>query len=130
MKRMGVGQLVLLAVLVFICIAAIVWAVSVWNVTSNIEMSIHGWIALGLGTFFSLLIGCGLMALMFYSSRSGYDERADFLGNENHPRSKERCSLKIKFDASVIPNSCCIFRAARRAGNRARFAPLERGLVC
>jgi hypothetical protein len=27
----------------------------------------HGWIALGLGTFFSLLIG-GLMALMFSSS--------------------------------------------------------------
>lgn len=39
-------------------------------------MSKHGWIALGLGTFFSLLIGCGLMALMFYSSRSGHDEVA------------------------------------------------------
>ena len=85
MKRMGVGQLVLLAVLVFICIAAIVWAVSVWNVTSNIEMSIHGWIALGLGTFFSLLIGCGLMALMFYSSRSGYDERADSFRKRKPP---------------------------------------------
>ena len=39
-------------------------------------MSKHGWIALGLGTFFSLVIGCGLMALMFYSSRSGHDEAA------------------------------------------------------
>ena len=37
----------------------------------------HGWIALGLGTVFSLLIGCGLMVLMFYSSRSGHDEVAD-----------------------------------------------------
>ena len=77
MKRMNVGQLVLLAVLVFICIAAIIWAISVWNVTSAIEMSKHGWIALALGTFFSLLIGCGLMALMFFSSRSGHDEAAD-----------------------------------------------------
>jgi hypothetical protein len=39
-------------------------------------MSKHGWIALGLGTVFSLVIGCGLMALMFFSSRSGHDEAA------------------------------------------------------
>ncbi len=43
----------------------------------RLVMSKHGWIALGLGTFFSLLIGCGLMALMFFSSRSGHDEVAD-----------------------------------------------------
>jgi hypothetical protein len=29
-----------------------------------------------LGIIFSLLIGCGLMALMFFSSRRGYDDRA------------------------------------------------------
>jgi hypothetical protein len=31
---------------------------------------------MGLCIFFSLLVGCGLMALMFYSSRAGFDERA------------------------------------------------------
>lgn len=41
-------------------------------------MSIHGWIALGLGTFLSLAIGGGLMALVFYSAHKGYDERADY----------------------------------------------------
>jgi len=30
----------------------------------------------GLGAFFCLVIGCGLMALMFFSSRSGRDEAA------------------------------------------------------
>lgn len=40
-------------------------------------MDENGWIALGLGSFFSLVIGCGLMALMFFSSRQGYDEAAD-----------------------------------------------------
>jgi hypothetical protein len=40
-----------------------------WNETSGIEMSKHGWIAMGLETFFSLAIGCGLMALMFYSTQ-------------------------------------------------------------
>jgi hypothetical protein len=29
-----------------------------------------------LGIVFSLVIGCGLMALMFYSSRHGYDDPA------------------------------------------------------
>jgi hypothetical protein len=54
---------------------ALSYMVSAWR-ESHAHMSIHGWIALGLGVFFSVLIGCGLMALMFYSSRRGYDERA------------------------------------------------------
>jgi hypothetical protein len=54
-----------------------VWAVLVWSASSGVEMGKDDWIALGLGTFLSLLIGCGLMALMFFSSRSGYDEAAD-----------------------------------------------------
>jgi hypothetical protein len=40
---------------------------------------------MALGILFSLLIGCGLMALVFYSSRHGYDERAqgEESGEEN-----------------------------------------------
>jgi hypothetical protein len=77
MKRMSVGQVVLLAALIILLGLSIIWAVSAWNDASSVEMSVHGWIALGLGTFFSLLIGCGLMALMFYSDRSGHDDVAD-----------------------------------------------------
>jgi hypothetical protein len=40
-------------------------------------MSMHGWIALGLGTFFSLALGGGLMALVFHSARKGYDDRIE-----------------------------------------------------
>jgi hypothetical protein len=39
-------------------------------------MSMHGWIAMGLGVTFSLIVGCGLMGLVFYSSRKGFDDRA------------------------------------------------------
>ena len=46
-------------------------------------MSVHGWIALSLGTFLSLALGGGLMALAFYSARKGYDERADYRGDDN-----------------------------------------------
>jgi hypothetical protein len=45
---------------------------------STAVMSIHCYIALSLGVFFSILIGCGLMGLMFYSSRRGYDEQPEF----------------------------------------------------
>ena len=48
-------------------------------------MSIHGWIALGLGTVLSLVIGGGLMALVFYSARKGYDDRIEVDQDEqNH----------------------------------------------
>ncbi|WP_284358856.1 hypothetical protein [Candidatus Phycosocius spiralis] len=40
-------------------------------------LSIHGWIAMGLGGVISILLGSGLMWLSFYSARQGYDERAD-----------------------------------------------------
>jgi hypothetical protein len=70
------GQFVLLGALGAILILTIVWATSVWTSSNEVPMSKHGWIALGLGTFFSLVIGCGLMALMFFSSRSGHDDLA------------------------------------------------------
>lgn len=40
-------------------------------------MSVHGWIALTLGTLLSLAVGGGLMALVFHSARRGYDDRIE-----------------------------------------------------
>jgi hypothetical protein len=83
--RLSVGQVVLLAALLGILLLTVIWAAFVWNTGENV-MDKHGWIALGLGTFFSLLIGCGLMALMFFSSRSGHDEAADPFRKREEPR--------------------------------------------
>ena len=50
--------------------------VGAWTRT-HAELSVHAglfrWIALTLKVFLSLIIGCGLMALVFYCSRRGYD---------------------------------------------------------
>ncbi|MBC7767569.1 MAG: hypothetical protein H7124_02150 [Phycisphaerales bacterium] len=46
-------------------------------------MSVHGWIALTLGTVLSLAVGGGLMALVFYSARKGYDDRIEIDRDEN-----------------------------------------------
>ncbi|WP_441237809.1 hypothetical protein [Bradyrhizobium sp. 930_D9_N1_4] len=44
-----------------------------WTSTdTNVPAS--GYVALALGVVFSLVVGVGLMALVFYSSRKGYDE--------------------------------------------------------
>ncbi|HEY7645030.1 MAG TPA: hypothetical protein VH858_08335 [Hyphomicrobiales bacterium] len=37
-------------------------------------MSGHGYVAMALMIVVSVALGCGLMALVFYSSRRGYDE--------------------------------------------------------
>jgi hypothetical protein len=66
-------------------LAASVWfAYYVWAMDEGPPIPTTGYIAMGLGILFSLLVGCGLMALVFYSSRHGYDERAQ--GGESSDR--------------------------------------------
>ncbi|MCP3461423.1 MULTISPECIES: hypothetical protein [unclassified Bradyrhizobium] len=38
----------------------------------------EGYVALALGAGFSVIVGVGLMALLFFSSRRGYDEPPHF----------------------------------------------------
>jgi len=60
-------------------VLAVFLAVSVWFASRawvgvDTEMSGHGWFAMGLGVGFSILVGAGLMALVFFSARRGYDD--------------------------------------------------------
>jgi hypothetical protein len=56
-------------------LAAVMFGViTEWDASA---MSVHGWIALTVGTLLSLALGGGLMALVFYSARKGYDDRID-----------------------------------------------------
>lgn len=65
-----------IAVLLVLLGAALWFAFGVWTAVDTGPMPAGLYVAMGLGALFSLLVGCGLMALMFYSSRRGYDERA------------------------------------------------------
>ena len=40
----------------------------------NADVPTSGYVAMAFGVIFSLIVGIGLMALIFYSSRNGYDE--------------------------------------------------------
>ncbi len=45
-----------------------------WNETGASEISLAGWLAMGLGIVVTLALGIGLMALVFISARRGYDD--------------------------------------------------------
>lgn len=56
-------------------LAGAIWiAVTSWPAPGEAELSVHMWIALGLGAGLSLAVGGGLMALVFFSARNGYDD--------------------------------------------------------
>jgi hypothetical protein len=50
------------------------WAAYRQWILVDVEVPVWAWLAMGLGAFLSVLVGGGLMALIFYSSRKGYDE--------------------------------------------------------
>jgi hypothetical protein len=47
---------------------------AVWTGIGDSEISVAGWLAMGLGIVITLALGIGLMSLVFLSSRRGYDE--------------------------------------------------------
>jgi len=65
---------VLVLLFVVALVASAFAAVYAWVSFGDVQMSIHGFLAMGLGVFFSLVLGAGLMFLVFYSSRHGHDD--------------------------------------------------------
>ncbi len=47
---------------------------ALWIGIGDSDISSAGWLAMGLGVVVTLALGIGLMALVFISSRRGYDE--------------------------------------------------------
>lgn len=55
--------------------AALWFAYHVWSTDAGPPLPLSAYVAMGLGVLFSLVVGIGLMGLIFYSHRHGYDER-------------------------------------------------------
>jgi hypothetical protein len=54
-----------------------------WARVEGPPMPATGYVAMSLGIVFSVVVGCGLMALAFYSSRHGYDEGIGRFGQDD-----------------------------------------------
>jgi predicted RND superfamily exporter protein len=50
-------------------------------------LGVHGWTAMTIGIVLSLVVGIGLMTLLFYSSRHGHDEGPRL---DDTPRKRQR----------------------------------------
>ena len=71
--RLGAAGLIAIAVLAGFLIASIFYAVHSWDSLSDVSMPTMGWVYMILGGVVTLIVGAGLMALIFYSSRKGRD---------------------------------------------------------
>ena len=69
----AVAVIAVLVGLLAVAVASTVWA---WRRVGEAEISGHGYVALVLGAVVAFAVGAGLMALVFFSSRRGYDEEA------------------------------------------------------
>src|SRR4051794_32313309 len=76
LRSMGKGSWAILAILLIVLVGTAVLSYLGWTSAAGTEVPASGYIALALGVIFSLAVGVGLMALVFYSSRAGYDEPA------------------------------------------------------
>lgn len=70
------SRLALAAVGIASIAALLALGVYTWQSLGTVEMSANGYLALVLGVIGTVALGGGLMTLLFYSHRHGYDEAA------------------------------------------------------
>jgi hypothetical protein len=68
----------LVVVLLALLAGAGIYAYAGLSEGGDTSIGVHGRIAMFLGILFSIVCGVGLMTLVFYSSRHGYDEPPKF----------------------------------------------------
>ena len=64
----------LLIIVAVLGLALTAWGVSAMWAELGVHMTLHGWIAYGLGVVFSIALAGGLFFLLFKSARDGYDD--------------------------------------------------------
>jgi hypothetical protein len=80
------NSILAIAVLLLLLAASAVFAwYGLFN-SHDTPLGVHGWTAMILGSVFTLVVGTGLMALVFYSSRHGYDEGPRIDDRQHKPR--------------------------------------------
>lgn len=71
--KLGIGGWLAILVLLGFLAVALFYAIHGWNSVGTVGIPVMGWIFLVAGVVVTLLVGGGLMALVFYSSRKGRD---------------------------------------------------------
>jgi hypothetical protein len=80
--RLGIGSWTVLVVLFLLLAVTFMVVYLGWTMGSGTDVPASGYVAMALGVIVSLAVGFGLMALIFYSSRNGYDEQPVLIAPE------------------------------------------------
>ncbi|MEO3430263.1 hypothetical protein AAFN88_15495 [Pelagibius sp. CAU 1746] len=65
---------VTIALLAVFLLVTLLAGIYLWWSLGDVDISLHGLLALTLGSVLSLALGGGLMFLVFYSNRRGHDD--------------------------------------------------------
>lgn len=83
-RRRGVSfRRQMAAMTVFVVVGFTALGVYAWREFADAELGFNGYLAFALGAFFTALVGAGLLALLYFSHRFGYD---DDVGTPNRRR--------------------------------------------
>jgi hypothetical protein len=72
-NRLSAGGWAAIIVLLAFLVGVSAYAIYGWNKLGAVGIPTIGWVFLCAGVVFTVAVGGGLMALMFYSSRKGRD---------------------------------------------------------
>jgi hypothetical protein len=72
----NLGMALLVGVLLAMLAASIWYAYGLWTAVETADLPVELYVAMAGGVLFSIVVGGGLMALLFYSHRHGYDDAA------------------------------------------------------
>ena len=71
---MRAGEIALIVFFLGLLVLAALYSWHVWAAMPDAQVTASGWTALALGGVLTLAVGGGLMFLVFYSARHGYDD--------------------------------------------------------
>jgi len=72
-SRLGAWGWFAIVVLMALLISAVCYCIYAWREVPNVGIPPIGWLFLALGAILTIVLGGGLMVLLFYSSRKGKD---------------------------------------------------------
>src|SRR5262245_4402327 len=118
------GGWIAVLVLCVLLVASVYLFYEGWTAHSGgIELPDWGYALLGVGVIFGLVIGCGLIALAFYSSRHGFDAPTAANQDADRQRDDPRC-MRIRCSCPQSANA-----KKRRKPPSSRFFRAKASLV-